>query len=105
MKYTLAILAVALIACANPAQACSTCGCQDVKKDAPASASKLNTVCPFSGETVDGKVTIEVKIGDKTHTIAVADKAKATEALKGVKAEDVVHAAEHNLKIGAPHKH
>jgi hypothetical protein len=105
MKYTLSALALSLVICAVPAQACSTCGCQDAKKETPAAAAKLNTVCPFSGEKVDGKITIDVKVGDKTHTIAVADKTKATAALKDAKAEDVVHAAEHNHKLGTPHTH
>lgn len=66
-------------------------------KAAPATAAetKLNTVCPFSGKTVDGKTTVTVG----TTVVAVADKAAAEVALKTTKAEDVIAAAKANKAL------
>lgn len=90
-----AILAVALAFVVAPAFAADAV--------APKAAeAKINTVCPFSGKAVDGKIVIEVKVGDKVTKVAVADKAAAEAALKTAKAEDVVAAAAANKKIEAP---
>lgn len=65
-------------------------------KATPAAAeTKLNTIDPFSGKTVDGKTTI--KVGDTV--IAVADKVAAELALKTTKAEDVIAAAKANKAL------
>lgn len=90
-----AILAVALAFVVAPAFAADAAAPK-------AEEAKINTVCPFSGAKVDGKIVIEVKVGDKVTKVAVADKAKAEAALKGAKAEDVVAAAKANKKIEAP---
>lgn len=92
-KFALALLVLSFGAASFAAEPST----KPADKAAPATAAvvKLNTVCPFSGKTVDGKTTI--KVADTV--VAVADKAAAELALKTTKAEDVIAAAKANKAL------